>query len=129
MKNLVTLIFFSCILMISCKEKEPKEDDKPKECHSAIVFTSAVPISIKYAEVDTTQTCPPPGIGDVSTALKRKVAELCGLGECEKDSCKPESTLVTINRQHTSYSRIVGDRRECWVVIEAEVNTRCVCLE
>ena len=98
------------------------------ECRKRIVITPDFPITLKYAEVPRDQECPPPVIGDVQAALKEKIRALCAEGECEDGPCVPESpNVISILRQVGQFSNVVGDRRECFVSIVAEANTRCIC--
>jgi hypothetical protein len=97
-------------------------------CRDSVVISKDFPISIKYAEVAADQACPTPIIGDVQASLKREILARCNQGECEQVACVPESpNVLSILRQLGQFSNVVGDRRECYVSIMAEANTRCIC--
>lgn len=99
-------------------------------CREPVVITKDFPISVKYAEVAANQACPTPVIGDVQASLKREIAARCDDGECDDDQvpCVPESpNVLSILRQVGQFSNVVGDRKECYVSVVAETNTRCIC--
>lgn len=114
-------------------KKTPKKPTKPtakkpKDCRKPFYILREVPVAVRYAVVAKEKECPPPLIGDVSEALKDKAREYCAKGECKKGDCEPANVLVTINRQLGTFTRPSRDgRKECWVVIEAEMSTRCIC--
>ena len=101
---------------------------KQEECRKPVVITKDFPIALKYAEVGKDEKCPTPVIGDVKAALKREVKARCAEGECDQGDCVPESPNVfSILRQVAWFSTVEDDRKLCWVVIVAEVDTKCVC--
>jgi hypothetical protein len=110
------------------KPTKPPTPKKKKDCREPFLILREVPVAVIYAVVAKGKKCPPPVIGDVSEALKDKAREYCAKGECEKGKCEPANVLVTINKQLGTFTRSRRDgRTECWIVIEAEMSTRCIC--
>jgi hypothetical protein len=121
MRLLIILVFVS---LLSCEGKTETSDT----CNEPVRFTSAVPIAIKYAEIDPSQTCLAPGIGDIKAKILKKANELCQSENCETGECKAENkTVIAIRRQHTTYSRIVNGKKECWIVVEVDYTSKCKC--
>ena len=123
MRLLIIILFVS---LLSCEGK--KDTETAETCNEPVRFTRAVPIAIKYAEIDTTQTCIAPLIGDIKAKILKKADELCQSENCKTGECKAENkTAIAIRRQHTTYSRIVNGKKECWVVVEVDYNSKCKC--
>ena len=119
------LIILVLVSLLSCESKTESTTDT---CNEPVHFTTAVPIALKYAEIDTTQTCKAPVIGDIKAKILKKANELCQSENCKTGECKAENkTAITIRRQHTTYSRIVNGKKECWVVVEVDYTSKCKC--
>lgn len=123
---LVAALFAS---LAAC-QSDPGEVAEQTACRAAVNVGPDFPTALQYATVPVGQNCPTATIEAARQALLARARSLCAEGECESLRCQPsQTTALAINRQIGSFPRETPEARECWIVIEAEYSTECVCRE